>query len=35
MSTLPLMIGSSLFAVGGVLLAWWMYVKDVGLAPRS
>jgi NADH-quinone oxidoreductase subunit L len=30
----PLMIGSTLFAVGGVLAAWWMYVKDVGVATR-
>jgi NADH-quinone oxidoreductase subunit L len=32
--SIPLMVISSLFAVGGVLLAWWMYVKDVGVAAR-
>jgi NADH-quinone oxidoreductase subunit L len=30
----PLMLGSSLFAVGGVFIAWWMYLRQPGLAGR-
>jgi NADH-quinone oxidoreductase subunit L len=31
---IPLMFGSTAFALGGLLLAWWMYVRDVGFAGR-
>jgi NADH-quinone oxidoreductase subunit L len=30
----PLMLGSTAFALGGFLTAWWMYVNKVGLADR-
>lgn len=32
--SIPLMVVSCLFAIGGVLLAWYMYVRDVGLAAK-
>ena len=31
---LPLMIGSSLFALAGIGVAWWMYVKQPGTAAK-
>jgi proton-translocating NADH-quinone oxidoreductase chain L len=31
---LPLMVGSSAFALGGIALAWWMYVRQPGLADK-
>jgi NADH-quinone oxidoreductase subunit L len=30
----PLMLGTSLFALGGIALAWWMYVRQPGTADR-
>jgi NADH-quinone oxidoreductase subunit L len=30
----PLMIGSSVFALGGIAVAWWMYVKQPALAAK-
>ena len=29
---IPLMLGSSLFALGGIALAWWMYVRKPAVA---
>jgi NADH-quinone oxidoreductase subunit L len=29
-----LMVGSITFGVGGIAVAWYMYVRDVGLADR-
>jgi len=31
---IPLMLGSSVFALGGVGLAWWMYVRQPGTADK-
>ena len=31
---LPLMLGSSIFALGGIAVAWWMYVKQPGTATK-
>jgi NADH-quinone oxidoreductase subunit L len=30
----PLMLGSSVFALGGIAVAWWMYVKKPGTATQ-
>jgi NADH-quinone oxidoreductase subunit L len=31
---IALMVGSSLVAIGGVCVAWWMYVREPGVAGR-
>jgi proton-translocating NADH-quinone oxidoreductase chain L len=30
----PLVLGASLFALGGIAVAWWMYVRQPGTADR-